>query len=293
MNELVVKNVSKAYGKKVVLEEINFSIESGMVGLLGNNGAGKTTLMNMITGLVPPDKGKILLNGLDIDSNPMYARKMIGYLPQEFELYNNLTAYEMLEYIARLNKLSKKETIEKIPEILKTVNLFDNKDEKVGGFSGGMKRRMGIGMVLIKNPNVIIVDEPTAGLDPIERVRFRTLLSTLSNEKIVLLSTHIVEDISATCNKLLFIKNKRIRFQGTPDEWLKNTKNKVAEALVLNIKQLKEIDRNLNIISMKKIDGGVLVRFILDKKIEVPLEYKIVDANLEDAFLYYNDKNVN
>lgn len=293
MNELVVKNVSKAYGKKVVLEEINFSIESGMVGLLGNNGAGKTTLMNMITGLVPPDKGEILLNGLDIDSNPMYARKMIGYLPQEFELYNNLTAYEMLEYIARLNKLSKKETIEKIPEILKTVNLFDNKDEKVGGFSGGMKRRMGIGMVLIKNPNVIIVDEPTAGLDPIERVRFRTLLSTLSNEKIVLLSTHIVEDISATCNKLLFIKNKRIRFQGTPDEWLKNTKNKVAEALVLNIKQLKEIDRNLNIISMKKIDGGVLVRFILDKKIEVPLEYKIVDANLEDAFLYYNDKNVN
>ena len=293
MNELVVKNVSKAYGKKVVLEEINFSIESGMVGLLGNNGAGKTTLMNMITEIVPPDKGKILLNGLDIDSNPMYARKMIGYLPQEFELYNNLTAYEMLEYIARLNKLSKKETIEKIPEILKTVNLFDNKDEKVGGFSGGMKRRMGIGMVLIKNPNVIIVDEPTAGLDPIERVRFRTLLSTLSNEKIVLLSTHIVEDISATCNKLLFIKNKRIRFQGTPDEWLKNTKNKVAEALVLNIKQLKEIDSNLNIISMKNIDGGVLVRCILDKKIEVPLEYKIVDANLEDAFLYYNDKNVN
>ena len=277
MNELVVKDVSKAYGKKVVLEEINFSIESGMVGLLGNNGAGKTTLMNMITGLISPDKGNILLNGLDINANPMYARKMIGYLPQEFELYNNLTAYEMLEYIARLNKLSKKESIEKIPEILKTVNLFDNKDEKVGGFSGGMKRRMGIGMVLIKNPNVIIVDEPTAGLDPIERVRFRTLLSTLSNEKIVLLSTHIVEDISATCNKLLFIKNKRI---------------KVAEALVLNIKQLKEIDRNLNIISMKKIDGGVLVRFILDNKVKVPLEYKIVDANLEDAFLYYNDKNV-
>lgn len=292
MNELVVKDVSKAYGKKVVLEEINFSIESGMVGLLGNNGAGKTTLMNMITGLISPDKGNILLNGLDINANPMYARKMIGYLPQEFELYNNLTAYEMLEYIARLNKLSKKESIEKIPEILKTVNLFDNKDEKVGGFSGGMKRRMGIGMVLIKNPNVIIVDEPTAGLDPIERVRFRTLLSTLSNEKIVLLSTHIVEDISATCNKLLFIKNKRIKFQGTPDEWLKNTRNKVAEALVLNIKQLKEIDRNLNIISMKKIDGGVLVRFILDNKIKVPLEYKIVDANLEDAFLYYNDKNV-
>ena len=292
MNELVVKDVSKAYGKKVVLEEINFSIESGMVGLLGNNGAGKTTLMNMITGLISPDKGNILLNGLDINANPMYARKMIGYLPQEFELYNNLTAYEMLEYIARLNKLSKKESIEKIPEILKTVNLFDNKDEKVGGVSGGMKRRMGIGMVLIKNPNVIIVDEPTAGLDPIERVRFRTLLSTLSNEKIVLLSTHIVEDISATCNKLLFIKNKRIKFQGTPDEWLKNTRNKVAEALVLNIKQLKEIDRNLNIISMKKIDGGVLVRFILDNKIKVPLEYKIVDANLEDAFLYYNDKNV-
>ncbi len=290
MNELVVKNISKIYGKKVVLENINFSIRAGMVGLLGNNGAGKTTLMNMITGLIPPTKGEILLNGKNINENPLYARKLIGYLPQEFELYDNLTAYEMLEYIAGLNRIPKNKRNERIMEILEMVNLYKNKDEKVGGFSGGMKRRIGIGMVLIKNPKVIIVDEPTAGLDPIERVRFRTLLTTLSNEKIVLLSTHIVEDISATCNKLLFIKNKNIEFQGTPQEWLAAMKDKVAESIITDMKELKEFDKEYNIISVKQTNGGVLVRFIIDKPSIKPFKFKIVDANLEDAFLFHSGK---
>lgn len=288
MAAIEVKNLDKSFGRKKVLQNVNFTAESGMIGLLGNNGAGKTTLMNMISALTKPSRGQILINGIDTVRSPLQVKKMIGYLPQDFNVYDDLTAIEMLDYIAVLNHIgSKTLRRKKVWQVLEMVNLTGAAKEKVGTYSGGMKRRLGIGLVLIKNPQVIVVDEPTAGLDPLERIRFRTLLTALSAERTILLSTHIVEDISASCDQLVFIQNHTVQYLGTPNGWLGGVADKVAETVLPDRRQLDALSARFKVISIKQVHDGVQVRFILNDG-EMPLPYTLVQPNLEDAFLYYS-----
>ncbi|MCH5139022.1 ABC transporter ATP-binding protein, partial [Clostridiaceae bacterium UIB06] len=212
-NKVIIKNVTKKYGKFKAISNLNLEIKEGMFGLLGHNGAGKTTLMKLITTLSEPSSGKVIVNGLDTIKNKMEIKNIIGFLPQEFSVYPDLTAYEFLDYIAKLNYIKDNKKRKKLIErILEKVNLSEAKDKKIGGFSGGMKRRIGIAQAIIKDPKVLIVDEPTAGLDPEERIRFRTMLVELSESKIVILSTHIVEDIAASCEQMAFLQNGRLRY---------------------------------------------------------------------------------
>ena len=192
--EIEIKNLSKNYGKKQALDHVNLTISQGMFGLLGRNGAGKTTLMKTLVTLLKKQQGSITICGIPVEETAE-IRKIVGYLPQDFSMYPNMTVYEAMDYLGVLSGMSKEERRKRIPKLLKRVNLQDDRGKKVKALSGGMRRRLGIAQAILHNPKVLIVDEPTAGLDPEERVRFRNLLSEISEERIVILSTHIVGDI--------------------------------------------------------------------------------------------------
>lgn len=289
-NLISIKNVNKTYNKKKVLNNINLEIGNGMFGLLGHNGAGKTTLMKIITTLITPDKGgKIEICGQDIKENKMNIRKIIGFLPQEFNIYPQMSAYEFLDYIALLNNIYNKNVrYELIYNTLSKVNLLEYKNGKVGQFSGGMKRRLGIAQAIIKNPSILVVDEPTAGLDPEERIKFRTMLVELSEDRIVILSTHIVEDISASCEKLALLLSGELKFVGTPDEFIKNTEGYVWEKIITDNKDLIGLKNKYSIISIKRTCGTSTVRFLGNSKDVSSLSnVNSVYPNLEDAYLYF------
>ncbi|WP_242967862.1 ABC transporter ATP-binding protein [Tepidibacter mesophilus] len=289
MNYIEIKNVSKTYGKKNVLKNVSFNIHNGMFGLLGHNGAGKTTLMKIMTTLVEPNKGKVFINDIDVSKNPIKVKEIIGFLPQEFNLYNELNAVQMLDYIARLNGIkSKKSRNIKIDEMLERVNLKDACKERLGGYSGGMKRRLGIALSLVKDPKVLIVDEPTAGLDPEERVRFRTMLVNLSEDKIVILSTHIVEDISASCDQMVLLNKGKVDFVGNPDTWLQGVNGKIGEICIEDRTKIGLIEKDHHIISLKQVKNGVLVRVMIKEESKNE-RINIVQPNLEDAYLYYTN----
>ena len=210
---LVVKNVKKSYGSFVALEDLNLEFKEGVYGLLAPNGAGKTTLIKMLTTLIFPTEGEILYDGTDIVSLDEKYREIIGYLPQDFGYYKNYTPNKFLLYIAALKGMEEKKAKERIGELLKLVALEDVADKKMKKFSGGMIQRVGIAQALLNDPKILILDEPTAGLDPKERVRFRNLLSTLSREKIVIISTHIVSDIEFIANEVIMIKNHKLLYK--------------------------------------------------------------------------------
>lgn len=215
---LEIKNVSKTYNKdKKALCEITLKIQKGMFGLLGQNGAGKSSLMRTIATLQDPDSGTIHFNDIDVLKKPEEMRKILGYLPQDFGVYDNVSAYEMLQHIAKMKGLSDASLRKKtVHELLQRVNLHDVKDRKLSSYSGGMKQRFGIAQALLGNPQIIIVDEPTAGLDPMERNRFYNLLSDIGENTVVILSTHIVEDVSTLCNDMAIIGAGRVLKSGNP-----------------------------------------------------------------------------
>lgn len=211
--KLVLENVTKTYKDKTAVCNINIELTSGqLIGLIGKNGAGKTTLMKMMATITKPTSGQILF---DV-KNPNIERNTIGYLPQEVSVYPNLTAYEYLNYVAALKGMKKSEAIHQIGQFLLEFHLEDVKDKKLGGFSGGMKQRIGIISALLNNPKIIIADEPTTGLDPEERITVRNMLSELAKERIVVLSTHIVSDIEAVASRILILKDGSLVFDNTP-----------------------------------------------------------------------------
>ena len=286
MNGLIIKNLSKSFKKYKALNNINLEIRQGMFGLLGRNGAGKTTLMKIITTLLEPDEGEVIIEGLDVKKDKLQVRKIIGFLPQEFSIYPNLTAIEFLDYIARLNNmLSKKNRHIVIRETLKKVNLYDKKDCKVGGFSGGMRRRLGIAQAIIKDPKILIVDEPTAGLDPEERIRFRTMLVELSLNKIVILSTHIVEDISASCEQMGVLDYGKLKFIGSPSEFIKKAQGCVWEKDCKSKNELLNIKDSYNVINIRQSQNNTRVRFLNSSPLEGGCI--LMEPNLEDAYLYF------
>lgn len=221
--EIVIENLSKRYGKKEAIKNLSLKIPSGMYGLLGKNGAGKTSLMRILAALSVPTNGDIWLNGVSIKETTK-IREMVGYLPQDFSMYKSMTVFGAMDYLGLLSDIPEGIRKERIDELLEKVNLKNNAKTKIKALSGGMKRRLGIAQALLHNPEILIVDEPTAGLDPEERIRFRKLLSDFAHDRddrIVLLSTHIVSDIESTCDGVAVLNDGRLIFHGSTEELIR------------------------------------------------------------------------
>lgn len=214
--ELVLDRVSKQYQNKIAVDRVSLTLKPGVIGLLGENGAGKTTLMRMICGILRPDSGTITFDGMDV-SEELY-RDALGYLPQDFGYYPNFTGKDFLMYMSALKGLDKKTAKRKGEELLRIVNLEGAANKKMKAYSGGMKQRLGIAQAVLNDPKILILDEPTAGLDPKERVRFRNLIAQLGKDAIVILSTHIVSDVEQIADRILLMKKGQFVFDGTMDE---------------------------------------------------------------------------
>lgn len=278
--ELVLENVTKTYKDKRAVCNISAKLAKGqLIGLIGKNGAGKTTLMKMLATITNPTSGQIFWDGQNIIKNPQIVRNTIGYLPQEVSVYPNLTAYEYLNYIAALKGMKKGEAIPQIEQFLLEFHLEDVKDKKLGGFSGGMKQRIGIISALLNNPKFIIADEPTTGLDPEERITVRNILSELAKERIVILSTHIVSDIEAVASRILMLKDGSIIFDDTPCKLIAKVDGCVWEYTSDLIQSgMKGIS------SMVQTKDGIHVRQVSREK---PTNQAVpVNSTLEDACLF-------
>lgn len=268
------------------LKDINLEINNGMFGLLGPNGAGKSTLMKILVTLMKPSQGKIFVNDFDLQKHRKQVRSILGYLPQDFRFFAKLSTWEFLDYSARLAGLrdSKKRSSE-VDAMLEQVGLFEVRDRKANKLSGGMKRRLGIAQALIGDPKIIIVDEPTTGLDPDERIRFRNLLSKMTEkEMIIILSTHIVGDISSTCNDMALLNKGQLVFNGSPDQLIEMAKGHVFQVTVPNV-DFERINEEYNVISTIPSVNGWEMQIVADELPEMPS--KLVDPNLEHAYVYF------
>lgn len=279
--EIRIEHLNKKYGKQEVLKDINLTIPVGMYGLLGKNGAGKTTLMRILATISEATSGQVRINDIDIQ-NKKAIRNMIGYLPQEFSVYPSMSVYSALDYLGVLAELPAKRRRERVNSLLKQVNLEQEKHKKFKNLSGGMKRRFGIAQALLNDPKVLIVDEPTAGLDPEERIRFSNLLSELARDRIILLSTHIASDIEAVCSNVAILNHRNLIFQGSIPELLSEADGRVYEA-ELTQEELSVFKQRYKIIKMHQSGGKVLGRFLSDE----PLDGKYVrcEPTVEDSYI--------
>jgi ABC-type multidrug transport system ATPase subunit len=257
--ELQIRSVSKTYGNGVqALKDVTLTIPAGMYGLLGPNGAGKSTLMRMIATLQEPDAGAITLGGIDVVRQKDEVRKTLGYLPQEFGVYPKVNAEKLLDYFAVLKGIiERRARTEVVETILRKTNLWDVRKQKLGGYSGGMRQRFGVAVALLGNPKLMIVDEPTAGLDPGERVRFLNLLSELGENSVVLLSTHIVEDVSELCTRMAIIDRGQILLEAEPLRAIEGLRGRIWQR-VISADALPELERKHNVISTKLYAGRTI-----------------------------------
>lgn len=280
--EIIINNLSKRYGKKEVLKNISLTIPEGMYGLLGRNGAGKTSFMRILATLSIPTNGDIQMNGVSIKETTK-VREMIGYLPQDFSIYKNMTVFGALDYLGLLSNLPNKIRKERIYTLLEQVHLKDNAKTKVKALSGGMKRRLGIAQALLHNPQILIVDEPTAGLDPEERIRFRNLLSDFSDGRIVILSTHIASDIESTCQNVAVLNKGNILFHGSTETLRKQADHKVY--LITVPKSLdKPIKEHYYVLNRNSTNTGIQYRILSNTP---PNELaEIQTPTLEDGYMY-------
>lgn len=281
-NLITIQNLNKFYGKKQALFDINLKIEQGMFGLLGRNGAGKTTLMKTLATLVQKKNGKITVCGVAIE-NTKEIRKIIGYLPQEFSMYPSMSVIEAIDYLGVLSGMDSKERKKRAEILLNQVNLIEHKNKKIKALSGGMKRRLGIAQALLHNPKVLIVDEPTAGLDPEERIRFRNLLCEVAEDRTVILSTHIVGDIEATCENIAILNNGRLLYSGTVDTLLRTATGKVFTK-VANRSELSKLKKEYRITSILTLGDQTHIRFLSDSPVSGAKE---CEPNIEDAYMLY------
>jgi ABC-2 type transport system ATP-binding protein len=300
---LVIDNVSKLYrGKVWGLKDFSLTVETGILGLVGPNGAGKSTLMRILATVTRPTEGTITWEGtdgrqsagggrpVDIVQQPNSIRQVLGYLPQDFGVYPNLNAIEFLEYLAALKGLDARTARRRIDELLQVVNLAEVRKRPLGSYSGGMAQRLGIAQALLNDPQLLIVDEPTAGLDPEERVRFRNLLSDLSGDRMVILSTHIVSDVEAAATQIALICRGRLLKHATPETLLQAVEGKVWEWMVPSA-ELTALRQQHLVSGMIRHSEGVVVRVVTDAQPEA--QARPVPPHLEDAYLYSisNDKH--
>ncbi|MFC2116315.1 ABC transporter ATP-binding protein [Bacteroidota bacterium] len=291
--EIIIKNLDKIYpGGHKALSNIDLTIGEGMFGLLGPNGAGKSTLMRILVTIMQPSSGEVLINGRDINEQRLEVRKMLGYLPQDFRFFAKLRSWEFLDYAARLAGMnSKKQRQERVDQMLTDVGLYAVRNRMANNLSGGMKRRLGIAQALISNPSLIIVDEPTTGLDPEERIRFRNLLSDLSHtDIIIILSTHIVGDISSTCNQMALLNEGELVYDGAPDQLVTNTKGYVWQARVSQ-EQYNKLKEDFPIISTIPSGTGWEIQFVGEKPVDLDAEE--IHPNLEHAYVHFMENKLN
>ncbi len=281
-NEIVINNLSKNYGKKTALEHVSVTIRSGMYGLLGRNGAGKTSLMRILATLSEPSSGEVSINGVPIKQTAK-IREMVGYLPQDFSFYRNMTVYGAMDYLGLLSNIPDKVRKERIPTLLEQVNLKDDARMKVKALSGGMKRRLGIAQALLHNPQILIVDEPTAGLDPEERIRFRNLLSEFADGRIVILSTHISSDVESACENIGVLNEGKLIFQGSTEELIQQAEGKVY-LIQTGKNQDKYIKQKYSILNISTSHSGTGYRVLSDTPPEEKSSLQI--PTLEDGYMY-------
>jgi len=291
--KIEIKGLNKVYPNgNHALKDVNMTIENGMFGLLGPNGAGKSSLMRILVTLAKPTSGQILVNGLDLQKNRKEIRSMLGYLPQDFRFFAKLRTYEFLDYIARLAGMNKssirKEAIEKM---LEEVGLYEARNRYANNLSGGMKRRLGIAQALIGDPQIIIVDEPTTGLDPEERIRFRNLLTRISERDVVIiLSTHIVGDISSTCTDMALMNKGLLAFKGSPEELINQARNNVWRIDATDT-EYHEIQDKYPIISSIPSEDGWEVQ-VVSKSIN-GYKGEQIEPNLEHAYVNFMENELN
>jgi len=282
--KLTISNLGKQYRRDFWgLQEFSLKVQPGILGLLGPNGAGKSTFMRMLATITKPTEGTVHWNDVDIVKSPDTMRAVLGYLPQDFGVYPNLNAVEFLEYMAAIKGLDAKATKKRIDELLQVVNLVDAAKRPLGGYSGGMKQRVGIAQALLNDPQLLIVDEPTVGLDPEERVRFRNLLSDLSGERIVILSTHIVSDVEATATRIAMIHKGRLLRDAAPEDLLKELDGKVWKWTVSSA-ELPALKQQYVISGKIRRSEGVEIRVVSGDQPNV--QAVNVSPNLEDVYLF-------
>jgi ABC-2 type transport system ATP-binding protein len=281
--KLSINNISKRYNKdKFGIKDYSLTIENGILGLLGPNGAGKSTLMKIIATISRPTDGTIELDGVNILDDPNYIRKMLGYLPQDFGVYANLNAYEFLEYIAAMKGVGGAGLRKRIEVLLEGVNLIESAKMPIGTYSGGMKQRIGIAQALLNDPKVLIFDEPTVGLDPEERMRFRNLIADLAQTSIIILSSHIVSDIETIANEVAIMKGGTLLTKGTQQEVIAQVAGKVFET-TMEQSQLADFKTRHLVVNTNRQKENVWVRYISNNPIEGSAQ---ATASLEDAYLF-------
>jgi ABC-type multidrug transport system ATPase subunit len=284
---LEIRSLGKRYGRNEALS--NFSLEAGqgVLGLLGANGAGKTTLMSILATVTKPTSGTFLWEGRDGVAEPQALRRQLGYLPQDFGVYEKLTAREFLRYLGRLKGLSGADLDRRVHELLELTNLHTAADRRLGSYSGGMRQRVGIAQALLGNPKLVIVDEPTVGLDPEERVRFRNLLSEIAHGRVVILSTHIVSDVEAVATQIAVIRQGRLVMNTTPEALLHKAAGRVFSAVVPS-ERLAEAQRVVHVSNLIRRPDGVHVRFVANGSGSTLADAHAVEPTLEDAYLLTN-----
>jgi ABC-2 type transport system ATP-binding protein len=280
---LEIEDVTKQYGRGVrALDGVSLCLGPGVLGLLGPNGAGKSTLMRIVATIARPTSGRVLWRGVDLAVEPDRLRATLGYLPQDFGIYPNLTAIEFLDYLAAAKGLDRKGMRARIDQLLELVNLVEARKRPIGGFSGGMRQRLGIAQALLNDPMLLIVDEPTAGLDPEERVRFRNLLSELAHERVVILSTHIVSDVEATATTIALLAHGRLLFVGDAESLLSRAQGKVWECGV-PASELPPLKARHALSAAIRRPGGVLARLVGEER--PTADARPATPTLEDAYL--------
>lgn len=284
-----IENLSKDYKNVHALNKINLDIKDGVFGLLGQNGAGKTTLMRILTTLIKPTYGSIHINNIPIEKKYYTEiKRMIGYLPQDFGIYPNMNVREVLDYMGIMHEMPSILRKQRVEQMIEWMNLTQHSNKKISQLSGGMKRRVGLAQAMLSHPQVLIVDEPTTGLDPEERIRIRNLLSSFAKDRIVLLSTHIVEDIAAISNNLAVLNKGEINFKGTVEELICQVKGKVYTFIAKKDEQLISLRESYQITSTTYIAEGINCRLISDEKPN--FQCTLVEPTIEDAFIYATGK---
>lgn len=281
--ELVMDRLTKHFSKTIAVDQVSLTLKPGVIGLLGANGSGKTTIMKMICGILPPTSGQVLYEGEDILKNYDRYVSNLGYMPQHLGFYPNFTIQEFLEYMSVVKGLKKEFYLKKIDELLETLSLQAKRKTKIKNLSGGMLRRVGIAQALLNEPKIIILDEPTAGLDPKERIVLRNMISRLGEKSIVLLSTHIVSDVESIADEIIMMKKGQILYHDTPENLLKKVDGKVYE-VVTNRQQAENYMVMKTVVNVKKHGSDYILKIVSDEKIEGG---KVVLPDLDDLYLYH------
>ncbi|TDO20670.1 ABC transporter ATP-binding protein [Pedobacter duraquae] len=286
---LTITNLSKKYNAKTALSNYSIEIDKGVLGLLGPNGAGKSTLMKIVATISKPSEGTLLLDGVNIVQNPDAVRKVLGYLPQDFGVYPNLNAYEFLTYIAAMKGIGGKELKQRIDMLLEGVNLSADAKRPIGTYSGGMKQRIGIAQALLNDPKVLIFDEPTVGLDPEERMRFRQLIADLAQDSIIILSSHIVSDIETIADQVAIMQDGKLLTHAPQHDIIKQAEGRIFEVMLGNA-DLNSFKTQYEVIDTTRLSDKIRVRYIStpDRIFKASTS---VTATLEDAYLFLTRKS--